>query len=113
MTKGTRVSPDDFEIGSCITVLNNRRTPWPYGEGPECGILKGSVLKIRSMNLPYILVDAADPQVGLVSLVVDVREHLFQRVARDFADAVIASCHKNKSGEQTPEQPNDCDNTPF
>ena len=100
----SQIRPDDFEIDSYITILNNRqRFPTGFGESVESGMFKGTVLKIRSLNLPYVLVDAADPQFGLKSFVLDVREHAFQKVAEEFADAVIASCQNCQACEPKPE----------
>ena len=114
MSMSSQISPDDFEIDKYITVLNNRQRIFTgYGESIECGMFKGSVLKIRSLNFPYVLVDAADPQFGLKSFVLDVREYSFQKVADEFADAVIASCDQCQMCEPKPEQSPQCDDIPF
>lgn len=98
MQKRTFVTPDDLEDGEHITVLHNRRVEEGFLEqlGVESDYLKGTVLKIVAMNLPYMVVEAADTSRGRATLTIDVRDHQFMRLNRAFVDAVQRSCSSDK-----------------
>ena len=98
MQKRTFVTPDDLEVGEYITVLHNRKTEegFPKQTGVETDYLKGTVLKTVAINLPYIVVEAADTGRGRATLTIDVRDHQFMRLNRAFVDAVQSSCSSDK-----------------
>jgi len=104
--KGSRpIVPDDFHPGEFITVLRNQfRQPLPMGKSVESDYLKGVVLRVAALNLPYVLCQAADPMKGTAMITVDVRDHVFSRVSEEYAEAVMACCceacdHTNEDDE--------------
>ena len=92
MQKFTRhIVADDFEVGRKLMVSKSRRKPMPDGHVAMDFMLKGALIEIKSMNLPFILVTASCPMRGKQDLIVDVRDHEFVRVSPEFAEAVLAS----------------------
>lgn len=89
MQKLTRqITADDFNVGTHLMVSKSR--PGPHNEAAAL-ILTGSVIEIKSINLPFVLVSATCTLRGQHDLVVDVREHEFIRVNPDFVAAVTES----------------------
>ena len=88
----SQIAVDDLEVGQCFTVLRNRFRVAPHPQAPESDYLKGTVLRVESLNLPYVLVIAADPRKGLWSVIVDVRDHQFGRVTGEYVNAVLSHC---------------------
>jgi len=86
-----RIEIDDLEIGTCMTVFRNRFPVAPIKGAPESDFLKGSLLQVQALNLPYVLVRVTDPLRGKQSLAVDVRDHVFMPVNDEYAKAIIES----------------------
>ena len=89
MSNQRLVTPDDFEISQHITVLHNQPQRG-FADAPtvESDYLKGTVLKIVAISLPYLVVEACDPSKGRGTLTVDVREHEFIRLNDAYVRAV-------------------------
>ena len=85
------IAVDDITIGSRITVLRNRGR---MTCGNEPGYLKGTVLHVTAISLPYILVEAFCPTRGKIGITLDVRQHQFARINDEYANAVIARCNQ-------------------
>ena len=68
---------DDLEVGTCMTVFKNH-------------FLKGSVLQVQAMNLPYLFVHVTDPLRGRQNLAVDVRDHIFMPLNDEYIRAILA-----------------------
>ena len=85
------IAVDDFTIGSRITVLRNKQL-MPCGS--ESGYLKGTVLHVTAISLPYILVEAFCPMRGKTGISLDIRQFRFARINDEYANAVIARCNK-------------------
>jgi len=102
-----QIAVDDLEPGQFFTVLRNKFRIAPHPNAPESDYLKGTVLRVESVNLPYILVSAADPRKGVWNSIVDVRDHLFGRVSTEYANAVLSHCSPDQSepGETKPTTP--------
>jgi hypothetical protein len=95
------VEIDDISVGTRMTVLRN---PFhvDFGVcGTESDYLKGTVLQVVAISLPYLLVQAFDPVRGRANVSVDVRQHWFGKVGDAYADAVIRGCDKPDE-EQVP-----------
>lgn len=86
-----RIQIDDLQIGTCMTVFRNRFPAAPIKGAPESDFLKGSLLQVQALNLPYVLVRVTDPLRGKQSLAVDVRDHVFMPVNDEYARAIIES----------------------
>ena len=86
-----RIQIDDLQIGTCMTVFRNRFPTAPIKGAPESDFLKGSLLQVQALNLPYVLVRVTDPLRGKQSLAVDVRDHVFMPVNDEYARAIIES----------------------
>ena len=91
------IAVDDIVIGSRITVLRNRTMPG----GNETGYLKGTVLHVTAISLPYILVEAFCPRLGKSGISLDIREFRFGRINDEYANAVIARCNQ-AAGREVP-----------
>lgn len=99
MNEGSSQLPvDDLRLGQFFTILRNKDRCGPHPDAPESRYLKGTVLKVKSISLPYVFVKAADPQYGCWSSIIDVRKHLLGRVSDDFAHKVWKHC-KSQSTE--------------
>lgn len=88
----SRIAVDDFSIGTTMTVFRNRAKEAAAFQVPETDYLKGTVLRIQAISLPYLLVQAFDPLRGSCLLSVDVREHEFMPVSETYAVAIIRQC---------------------
>lgn len=87
---------DDLTVGSRMTVLRNRlRCPG----GHEWDYLKGTVLQVTAISLPYVLVEAFDSVRGKANLCIDVRQHTFARISDQYANAVIQCCDQSNDEE--------------
>ena len=86
-----RIQIDDLQIGTCMTVFRNRFLAAPTKGAPESDFLKGSLLQVQALNLPYVLVRVTDPLRGRQSLAVDVRDHVFMPVNDEYAKAILES----------------------
>ena len=86
-----RIQIDDLEVGTVMTVLRNRFLTAPVKGAPESDFLKGSLLQVQALNLPYVLVRVTDPLRGRQSLAVDVRDHVFMPVNDEYAKAILES----------------------
>ena len=84
-----RIQIDDLEIGTCMTVFKNHFRAGPVKGAPESDYLKGSLLQVQALNLPYVLVRVTDPLRGRQNLAVDVRDHVFMPVTDEYAKAII------------------------
>ena len=80
---------DDLVVGGRMTVLRNHGK-MPCGH--ERSYLKGTVLHVTAISLPYVLVEAFDPVRGKANISVDVRQHIFGRINDEYANAVIQRC---------------------
>lgn len=96
------IAVDDVSVGTRMTVLRNRRGPQRGPCGSESDFLKGTVLQVTAISLPYILVQAFDPLRGRANVSVDVRQHWFGKVDDAYADAVIRSSVEHDEDEQVP-----------
>jgi len=92
----SQIAVDDLEVGQYFTVVRNKFKIAPHPNAPESDNLKGSVLQVESINLPYILVNASDPRNGVWKTIVDVRIHQLARVSSDYVEAVQASSDQSK-----------------
>lgn len=91
-----QIPVDDIKTGTRMTVLRNHaRCP----SGHEWDYLKGTVLQVVAISLPYVLVEAFDSVRGKANLSIDVRRHVFARVSDEYANAVIASTDASKDGD--------------
>ena len=88
----SHIAVDDLAIGTTMTVFRNRVSGSSPLHVPETDYLKGTVLRVHAISLPYLLVQAFDPQRGSCFLSVDVREHEFMPVSETYAVAVIRGC---------------------
>ena len=84
-----RIQIDDLQIGTCMTVFRNRFRTAPMKGAPESDYLKGAVLEVQAINLPYVLVQATDPVHGQCHVAVDVRDHAFMPVTDEYVAAVL------------------------
>ena len=86
---------DDLDVGMFITVLNGDQTfkefMGPQGSKTEINeknaYYKGKVLRVVSMNLPYIFIEyygSAHNQNDLYSATIDIREANFIKLDRAF-----------------------------
>ena len=85
------IAVDDITIGSRITVLRN------HGRmqcGNEPSDLKGTVLHVSAISLPYILVEAFCPMRGKTGISLDIRQFQFARINDEYANAVISRCNQ-------------------
>ena len=98
--RGWEVAVDDISVGTRMTVLRNRRTPTVGPSGPESEYLKGAVLHVTAISLPYVLVQAFDPLRGRANISIDVRQHLFSKVDDAYADAIIRSVSEPDEREE-------------
>lgn len=96
----THIAIDDVSVGTRMTVMRNRRGPQFGPCGPEKDYLKGTVLQVTAISLPYILVQAFDPQRGRANISVDVRQHQFGKVDDAYADAIIRSSGERDDQEE-------------
>ncbi len=80
-----------------MTVLKSRRGQDCAQGTPQADFLKGSVLQVTAMSLPFVLVQAFDPLRGRAKLTIDVRIHQFGTVNDEFADAVIRCSSENET----------------
>ena len=92
------IAIDDISVGTRMTVLRNRTNRTMAAQPPESDYLKGTVLQVTAISLPYLLVQAFDPLRGRANISIDVRQHQFVKVDDAYADAIIRS-----SGEQSEE----------
>ena len=86
-----RIAVDDLVVGTRMTVLLNR---WEsdYPQMPFLhAYLKGTVLEVVAISLPYVLVSSFEAGSPKATISIDVREHQFIAVGDDYADAVIQS----------------------
>ena len=88
--RNQRIQIDDLEIGTCMTVFKNHFRAAPSKRAPESDFLKGAVMRVKAMNLPYIFVHVTDPLRGRQSMAVDVRYHIFMPLNEDYAQAILA-----------------------
>ena len=72
-----------------MTVLRNQLI---HPSGHEWDYLKGTVLQVIAISLPYVLVEAFDSVRGKANLSIDVRRHIFGRINDEYANAIIARC---------------------
>ena len=86
-----RITADDFEIGKKLMVSRSRQKPEAPGQVSLDFMLKGAVIEVQSLNLPFVLATACCPMRGKTDLIVDIRDHEFIRVSSEFANAVLTS----------------------
>jgi len=89
--KRSIVTPDDFKIDKYVSVLHNR-IHQNWGPATSSDYLKGVVLKIVAINLPYLVVEGWDPAKGTGTFTVDVREHKFMALNGAYVEAVQRTC---------------------
>ena len=90
------IAVDDITVGSRITVLRNHGR-MPCGHEPS--FLKGTVLHVIAISLPYFLVEAFCPMRGKSGVSLDVRQYQFARINDEYANAVIARCNQANNEE--------------
>ena len=96
----SRLAIDDISVGTRMTVMRNRLGPRTGPCTPESDYLKGTVLQVTAISLPYILVQAFDPLRGRANMSIDVREHQFGKVDDAYADAIIRSASEPDEQEE-------------
>ncbi len=56
-----RIQVDDIVVGTRMTVFRNHFKVAPAPGAAESDYLKGSVLQVQAISLPYLLVAVCDP----------------------------------------------------
>lgn len=90
-----RIQVDDITVGTRMTVFKNLFNASCTKGSPESDYLKGTVLQVQAISLPYLLVHATDPLKGRCKLSVDVRDHLFMPISDSYAEAVLEGSTDN------------------
>ncbi len=111
MRTSSILQPDDLEIGRCVTVLKGQTTTICDRDGgnirtKEDNSLKGVVLEIVAIDLPYLLVDRYyEPGSRSHRIEIDVRELVFKALSQDYVDAYQCkkSPHIKKFTSKAPE----------
>ena len=85
------IEADDFEVGRKMMVSRSRCKQVAEGQVAIDFMVQGTVIEVKALNLPYILVSASCPIRGHTDLVLDIRDHEFIRVTTEFAEAVFAA----------------------
>lgn len=98
--KSSIVTPDDFELEQDLMAVRYCGPP-SFVNGQQCGRndLSGIVMKLKAVNLPFILVGCSCPIRGQQDLIIDVREYEFIRVSAEFVQAVLDASQTNCESE--------------
>ena len=99
------IEVDDLQVGTRMTVTHNHSPADPRRMDPASEFLKGSVLDVVAISLPYLLVRVHDPIRGTAHLSVDVRNHRFMPVTPEYAEAVIQTCKEQACAADDSEVP--------
>lgn len=93
-----RIEVDDIAVGTRMTVLDCNVAS-PRRVSPSFDVLKGAVLDVVAVSLPYLMVRIHDPMRGTAAMAIDVRELRFAPVSAEYAEAIIAECEKSCEDE--------------
>ncbi|WP_442505099.1 hypothetical protein SH528x_003873 [Novipirellula sp. SH528] len=78
-----------------MTVFDCNTTSGPHHHCHSLDMLKGAVLDVVAVSLPYLFVRVHDPMRGISAMSIDIRDLQFMHVTPEYAAAIVTESEKS------------------